>query len=200
MSDATLRALERRWRATGDVEDEAAFLLQRVRAGGLCDARLDLAAYCGHDAAVRARPPARSQPRWFEGLSRWGEEVELRAAVHAMEAAVEDDELVARRALDAVQAWRLCPCEKHLGQARDAGMDAVAAAREAWGEERGRIVRAAGLVALALARWQHPWFRVAPTGSLAPWCGAGLTEVAGLRPRAERAARERLAAWALCAP
>ncbi len=35
MTDDALRALERRWRATGAVEDEAAWLAARLRAGVL---------------------------------------------------------------------------------------------------------------------------------------------------------------------
>lgn len=51
MSDSKLRELERRWKETGAVEDEAAYLLERVRAGDLTQERLELAAYCGHEAA-----------------------------------------------------------------------------------------------------------------------------------------------------
>ncbi len=35
MSDSKLRELERRWRETQAVEDEAAYLLERVRVGEL---------------------------------------------------------------------------------------------------------------------------------------------------------------------
>lgn len=51
MSDAGLRKAERRWRETGAVGDEAAYLLERVRVGDLKRERLVLAAYCGHKAA-----------------------------------------------------------------------------------------------------------------------------------------------------
>lgn len=51
MSDERLRELERRWEETGAVEDEAAYLLERVRAGELTLRRLGLAAYCGHEGA-----------------------------------------------------------------------------------------------------------------------------------------------------
>ena len=59
MSDAKLRELERRWKETGAVEDEAAYLLERVRVGELTQERLELAAYCGHDGAKRAIPSDR---------------------------------------------------------------------------------------------------------------------------------------------
>ena len=50
MSDERLRQLERKWRETGAVEDEAALLRERVRTGGLLPDSLDSAAYCGHEA------------------------------------------------------------------------------------------------------------------------------------------------------
>ena len=43
MSDAKLRELERRWKESGAVEDEAAYLLERVRVGDLTRERLELA-------------------------------------------------------------------------------------------------------------------------------------------------------------
>lgn len=53
MSDERLRELERRWRESGAVEDEAAYLRERVRVGDLTEARLGLAAFCGHEGARR---------------------------------------------------------------------------------------------------------------------------------------------------
>lgn len=54
MSDQKLRDLERRWKETGTVEDEAAYLLERVRVGDLSQERLELAAYCGHEGARKS--------------------------------------------------------------------------------------------------------------------------------------------------
>ncbi len=51
MSDEKLRELERRFKETGSVEDEAAWLKERVRVGDLTQERLELAAYCGHEGA-----------------------------------------------------------------------------------------------------------------------------------------------------
>lgn len=45
MSDTTLRELERIWKETGTVEDEAAYFTQRVRAGDLSADRIRLATY-----------------------------------------------------------------------------------------------------------------------------------------------------------
>lgn len=54
MSDARLRELERRWKETNSPDDEAAYLLERVRVGDLTRERLELAAYCGNLAAAQA--------------------------------------------------------------------------------------------------------------------------------------------------
>jgi hypothetical protein len=54
VSDARLRELERRWKSSGTVEDEAAYLLERVRVGNLTENNLHLAAHCFHPAAMTA--------------------------------------------------------------------------------------------------------------------------------------------------
>lgn len=57
MSDAKLRELERRWRETGSVDDEAAYLSERVRTGDLRREHLELAALCGSEAARQVVGP-----------------------------------------------------------------------------------------------------------------------------------------------
>ncbi|MGE0708062.1 MAG: hypothetical protein AB7T09_08645 [Planctomycetota bacterium] len=57
MSDEHLRELERRWKLSGAVEDEAALLRANVRAGSLSESDLELAAYLGHEAAGRVIGP-----------------------------------------------------------------------------------------------------------------------------------------------
>lgn len=52
MSDALMRQLERRWRETGAVEDEAVLLAHRLRAGSLTIGSLRLLAYLQHRAAM----------------------------------------------------------------------------------------------------------------------------------------------------
>ena len=42
--DEKLRGLERRWKQSGSPDDEAAYLLERVRVGDLTHERLELAA------------------------------------------------------------------------------------------------------------------------------------------------------------
>lgn len=54
VSDQRLRELERKWRESGSVEDEAAYLRERVRVGDLTQERLELAAHCGHEGARSA--------------------------------------------------------------------------------------------------------------------------------------------------
>jgi hypothetical protein len=54
VSDNRLRELERRFRATGSVEDEANYLQQRVRLALVAPEALEAASYLGHPGAVRA--------------------------------------------------------------------------------------------------------------------------------------------------
>lgn len=70
MADQRLRALERRWQASGSVEDEAAWLRERVRVGDLAEERLFLAAYLGHEPARLAAPQALEA--FAERLARLG--------------------------------------------------------------------------------------------------------------------------------
>ena len=69
MSDSRLRELERRFRKTGAVEDEAAYLLERVRVGDLAQEKLELAAYCGHEGARLASGQIGSETP--DGLEEW---------------------------------------------------------------------------------------------------------------------------------
>ena len=74
MSDQRLRELERRWRENGTDADQAAWLLERVRAGLLTDDRLALAAYADHPAArlaLEGQPPPRAGlTAWIRGLRK----------------------------------------------------------------------------------------------------------------------------------
>ena len=91
--DARLRSLRRRSETTGALEDEAALLRERSRAGDLDRERLELAAWLGHPAAVSV--VGRQAPDDLElllcsfehllqhgpGLGRWGKEACVRAAL-----------------------------------------------------------------------------------------------------------------------
>jgi hypothetical protein len=59
MSDAELRALERRWRESGSSADEEALLRARVRQGVTTPARVEVAAICGHKGARALLPDDR---------------------------------------------------------------------------------------------------------------------------------------------
>jgi len=83
MTDESGRELERRWRETGAVEDEAAWHLARTRSGELPERLLALAAYAGGEAARLALgPDAPEAPAdlrdWVLGLDAWGDEVCVR--------------------------------------------------------------------------------------------------------------------------
>lgn len=82
MSDQALRDLDRRRRETGSPDDDARWLLARVRAGGLARDRLELAAELGHPGALlalgrAAGPPVGPLGPWVAALARR----DVRAAV-----------------------------------------------------------------------------------------------------------------------
>ena len=101
MGDADLRELERRFRETGSVEDEAAWLRARVQAGELEASMLELAAYCRHSGAgglddrhqdlweLEGLPGGRKRV-WGEGLATWGEEACVRAMICVLRANLSD--------------------------------------------------------------------------------------------------------------
>ena len=133
MSDQRLRELERRWRETGSVEDEAAYLRERVRVGDLTQERLELAAHCGHEGARRALgqepiAPPRSPSEttsWLRSLPQAPHEVLVRAALqaarngvaagdnHAKRGRFRERVIEAKRAVSAVEKWLACPCLRH---------------------------------------------------------------------------------------
>lgn len=116
MADDRLRELERRFRASGSPEDEARWLLLRMRTGAVTGEAVELAAYVGSPAArlLRRRPTpdgwlvAPSDPRWpadvdpdraplpieeacdatgfGDGIGRWGRQASVRAALGAVHA------------------------------------------------------------------------------------------------------------------
>lgn len=203
MADVWLRSAQRRFEATGDVDDEAAALLARVRAGALSRATLETLADLGHPAALRCSPRiGRRSSSWEMFVRRLGDRdpsLGVRAAAAAARGAVglmgpgagapvpdwsalhglPGPELGARRALDAAEEWLVCPCEPH---ARVAG---------AWSsfprlEPRGWIDH--------LCRWTaHLAARTAGHRGVQLWRR-------GVRPhtvRLQEAARDALAPWLL---
>ncbi|MCA9630804.1 MAG: hypothetical protein KC766_24210 [Myxococcales bacterium] len=102
MTDSQLRELERRFRASGSAEDEAAWLRARVQAGELERSSLELAAYLGSEAAREFLGP--SAPRHTlapktgvlgfvrKGLAFWGPLPCLRAAIAATRMVISDSD------------------------------------------------------------------------------------------------------------
>ena len=164
MTDSHLRELERRFRASASVEDEAAWLRARVQAGELSQERLELAAYLGHPAAG-APPgnpdltwtPENQAPtwRWAEGLARWGVEAQTRAAVAATRQALRfweaGDPLDYRPhvAVELAERWILTPeaanLDAQLAQAHESA-DALSESPSAG--SRGKVAWAAACCAL----------------------------------------------------
>ena len=114
VSDADLRELERRWRETGCVEDEAAWLVERVRVGELEQRDLDLARCLGHAPAcgeVRLKGQLRYTGDWYElarQLQDWGLHATLRATVSAVRVSQPVGRCLLR--VEQVESW-LCGLE-----------------------------------------------------------------------------------------
>jgi hypothetical protein len=126
MSDTKLRDLERRWKETGTVDDETAYLLERVRVGDLRRERLELAAYCGHEAASAAIGGRMGV--WLRDLSTeiLDKPALVRVGVALGRASM--SRLVETKpygrsfheaALNAAIEWAVCPCRRHQDAARD---------------------------------------------------------------------------------
>lgn len=166
MSDQGLRQLERRWRASGDPADEAAWLLGRLRAGELPAERLELAALLGHEPAARAAQEAdRPLPPLLFDLRRRERVPDTRWLIGALwersrEAVVRFGAAIGRNrlgggggpdsrpallaALDAAEAWCRCPCEEHRAPAARAGQAVWAAiSGQAWRAEGPELLGAA---------------------------------------------------------
>lgn len=120
MSDETLRKLERRFRETGCVEDEALWLRARVQAGDLDAESLALATYV--DPALGGPQEAGAPPRdwreWASGLKEWGLSACVRVAVAAGQfsarhfLALYPGDPRVQQALSAVEEWLLDPSEE----------------------------------------------------------------------------------------
>ncbi|MGE0708615.1 MAG: hypothetical protein AB7N76_12655 [Planctomycetota bacterium] len=76
MTDSHLRELERRFRASGSVDDEVAWLRARVQAGDLRESRLKLAAICGHAASgiLAGEGPGERRDAWCNRIAEHGRE------------------------------------------------------------------------------------------------------------------------------
>lgn len=84
MADDQLRELERRFRASGSIDDERRWLGERLRAGTITRERLEVAAHAGHEAAravLGAAPPPDDLVPWLEPMEARGLDVSLRATL-----------------------------------------------------------------------------------------------------------------------
>lgn len=129
VSDERLRTLEARWKQSGLVEDEAAWLLERTRCGDLSPERLELASGLGDPASRLALNHERSyQPPERGAFLRWACTLEPTTRIRVVLASARS--LLARsgetdtgpggsaaeEALRSVGAWAVCPCGDHLSQ------------------------------------------------------------------------------------
>ena len=181
MSDERLRELERRWKETGAVEDEAAYLLERVRSGDLTQGSLEMAAYCGHQAAAfaitgeRITPPS-SLHEFVVGLATWGKWPSVVAAVAAAVEALPSWSTYVRSnpqreadrpstAIESANAWIDCPCQAHFQMAVDRepsiGLGMVVDGTE--GEAAAFALEAARLALVTVT--VHPHERTPPGNS-----------------------------------
>lgn len=93
MVDSALRDLQRRWISTGSPQVGAEFLRTCVQAGKLRPAHLDLAAYCGEEAAqlasgVRARKEPRDREElkaWIQGMAAFDRATIRLSSIYALE-------------------------------------------------------------------------------------------------------------------
>lgn len=175
MADADLRALERRYRETGGAADHARWLVARVRAGDIDEARVRFAAELGHrgaglavgvDELLVAHLDVFAGDRADRGCDP--SEVRARLALATIRlrlAAAAPHPRFA--AVSALEAWVECPCEAHALGLRHAarGVQSFSPAELLHVVEPERAGIMEGLVAEITGRWA----RWAPSGAGEPW-------------------------------
>ena len=202
MSDSKLRELERRWRETGSVEDEAAYLRERVRVGDLTQERLELAAYCGHEGARRAVAQAPYPPKdpvefalTLPGRNRL---LLVLAAICSASLALTEFEARhpsdnrPRAAILAARAWLLCPCSSHAHAVEACLTPADLAALHTQETGTGELAHASARAAEAAAATVTSRSPLASTRKATSFACIAV-EPSQVRERMARA----LAAWAL---
>lgn len=212
MTDGRIRALERRAARTGGADDEAAWLLARLRAGDLAPARVHLLVHLGYPAARLATgAPVDDAPprgvvaarRWAVGLGAFGREACARAAL-ALARACAAGLASAPRHLDrAVVTDVLAAVEAALTSPSRATLRAVRAARTralmdtAWIHESERHRLPAEATRARLVAIEAATAVGAPTG---PRAAAALAQAAAWACAAHdvrAVVRDALAPWAL---
>jgi hypothetical protein len=204
VTDSRLRADGRRAALTGALEDEAAWLLGRLRAGELPETRLRLLVHLDHPAARLAlgeSPPAprtaQAWRRWAEGLAAWGRPVCAHAAVAIARACVSSaraprraDRRLLVRLVDAAERAVLRPSRDALREVREArGRAASDPAWLACGTNDAIRARNAALEAADAVTSSSTIDAAKAAGQAAAWAGAALDLRAPVR--------EALTGWAL---
>ena len=187
MADDDLRERERHWMRFESVRDEASYLAQRLRSGTITRSRLDIAAYCGSEAALAALgktlaefAPFLADPgtdshllgidlgqtadelaleSFVRGLSNWGAEPVVKAAFVAADVQLEHCPNVPG---SAVAAYRLASALRESPEAaalRSRAERAVRVAERELDRLRGPDVDAPGAQKI-LWRFGAPLFAV----------------------------------------
>lgn len=216
--DRRLRELER----DADPGGGARLLRERLRAGVLGPERLRLAAALGHRAAREAlgEPPPDGSLAGILGLAAglgaagpvWVAAAAAREALARHELWLEEALPRVRAALEAVEAWADCPCERHREEAtrRQSELGPLPRARRYLARPRVQVEMAARRALLAAGQVEPGPRAAAALAAVeaAEQALAGAGEPAGLRRASGDAARAipllevrpRLQAWALGEP
>ena len=125
MSDEDLRELERRWRASGTVDDEAAYLAERLRAGELSAEQVETLAELGYPAGMIVLGKDQewlAQQRLSETLFDLGPQSLSRAILIilgrlCLEADLIQPPAIVARLIEAVRAWLASPTREHAALA-----------------------------------------------------------------------------------
>lgn len=175
MTDSELRRLERVFRESGSVEDEAAWLRARVRSGEVSEERLRLAAYVGHQAAALSLGPENPErpealDKWLRQLSsHWDQEACVRAALAAISVTPPEFRANARLAevIALAERWVLEPSD---GRGNVAGLSTLSTADQI-GFQLGFGTREAKLALVTAVQLQYTLTRRAgwglPAGTVA---------------------------------
>ncbi len=132
MTDSNLRELERRFRASGSVEDEAAWLRERVRVGELPQERLELAACLVHGIAVLVLAEEAPIP-WglaaealsFEGFDApQATRIGIAATLSVEGLPPSQARSLTRNVVQAVEDWVISPSAEHASRCSEAGWEA----------------------------------------------------------------------------
>lgn len=131
MTSTEIAQLERRWKESGSIDDEAAYLLARLQSGDLDEKWAQLAGHAGSLAARKAlggnAPPLPASDSWADldpwvsAFTEWGRQAAGVTALAAVDASwVKWEPRFSGRAREVIEMWLrvarewvACPCEAH---------------------------------------------------------------------------------------